>query len=492
MAPGTLAPEQRLQKLLSSAGYCGGEAPRTPWDESPSEAILAKPVEVEAVETSHGRCKSSPGRQPRQFSARPPRPENGRKGLASVATEAEAPSLPPVYLGCEESVTEVMSGLGLGSEGESSDDDLPEAPLEGRTQELLAKLSQEEELPAVGIVGQEPPESDSEEDMPKAPMEGQSQEMEDANLEVSITGGLMSSSSSSLGSLTKTLGTTMPTAPEESEAADASDAQPEVNEIDDSPKNPVLRSCSSSSCASSGPPEAPAEDPPELVETPATKQIVAELAPAAPEAPEKARRSASGSDTKVVPPAINAGKQQGGVAGVVPARPPRATAPALEVVGHSRLSARTVPNKTRKSTGSARPAKPTEPPRTRKECSCSFCPSCRRRTEEENMRQAIQRSLQTFASDDLETPPAPASAARPTEGFRPGRAPPAPPREPPGRPATTQSSSLPRARSSPAVNRNRPKALSRGQSIERLRQHTRASIARVSSAGWRAKRNEHP
>eukprot|EP00435_Cladocopium_sp_Y103_P059565 s342_g21.t1 len=298
MAPGTLAREQRLQKLLSSAGYCGGEAPRTPWDESPSESILAKP-EVEAVETSHGRSKSSPGRQPRQFSARPPRPENGRKGVTSVVATVEAsPSLPPVYLGCEESVTEVMSGPGLDAEGESSDDDLPEAPMEGRTQELLAKLSQEE-LPAVGIVGHSEEDSGSEEDIPKAPLEGQSQEMqEDTNLEVSITGGLMSSSSSSsLGSLTKTLGTTMPTAPEESEAEDAQ--QPlEVQEIEEAlTKNPVRRSCSSSSC-SSGPPEAPPEDPGEcLVEEEASTfaerpaERPAEPAPAqAPEATaEKAR-----------------------------------------------------------------------------------------------------------------------------------------------------------------------------------------------------------
>lgn len=353
---------------------------------------------------------------------------------------------------------------------------------------LAMKLSQEELL-AVGIAGHSEQDSDSEEDMPKAPLEGQSQEMQ----EVSITGGLMSSSSSSsLGSLTKTLGTTMPTAPEESEAA-ASDAQQlEVQEIDESPKNPVLRSCSSSSRASSGPPEAPAEDPGapgELVEEDVHFRPSALPPAAAPEAPEKEKRR---SDAKVVPPAP-AGKQQGtGVA----AQPPKA--PALEVVGHSSVAARTVPNKSRKSTKSTavRPARPTEPPRTRKECSCSFCPSCRRRSEEENMRQAIQRSLQAFASDGLETPSAPASgAALPTDGFRPGRGPPGPP-EPPEPPATSiqRSNETPRARSSPAVNRNRPKvqALSRGQSIERLRQHTRASIARVSSAGWRAKRNERP
>eukprot|EP00434_Breviolum_minutum_P030926 symbB.v1.2.027351.t1/scaffold2783.1/size70499/4 len=201
-------------------------------------------------------------------------------------------------------------------------------------------------------------------------------------------------------------------------------------------------------------------------------------------------RQAGGSQSKhqempVAPPLETVGQSR------IPQRkhPEMPVAPPLEVVGQSSLAIRSRPmtngSKTRKSSANARPrsanakaaAKPIESSavRSRKECTCNFCPSCRRRRDKENVRQAIQRSLQSFGSDDVDPPGESGVPTRTGRGPSPGT-----------------SNALPRTRSSPAVRRPARAALSRGQSIERLRQHTRASIARVTSSGSRLMRNVNP
>eukprot|EP00913_Durusdinium_trenchii_P023865 g22413.t1 len=101
--------ELRLQKLLSSAGYCGVRELRS---------------KLEA--------KASPGRQPRQFSSRPPRPESARKPQT-----LEAPPMPKdearEEVDC--SPTPVVDAGALQAPLHSPgllDDEPPEAPMEGR------------------------------------------------------------------------------------------------------------------------------------------------------------------------------------------------------------------------------------------------------------------------------------------------------------------------------------------------------------------------
>eukprot|EP00439_Symbiodinium_sp_Y106_P066635 s1438_g10.t2 len=174
--------EVRLQKLLSSAGYGGGA------QLVEGSAQLVEPKTAE-VTPSHGeaelpKTKASPRRQPRQFSARPPRPESASRKSAAVCAD-EAPQ--------------------AGEEVDAADlvDEPPEAPPElSRTQELLESPC----VPSVPSVEQPEDEAsclyDSDDELPCAPPEEAAmQEKQDLLPEQSLElleASLLSAGSSSL------------------------------------------------------------------------------------------------------------------------------------------------------------------------------------------------------------------------------------------------------------------------------------------------------
>lgn len=482
--------ELRLQKLLSSAGYCGVRELRSE---------LEAKVEAKAEAEPLSKPKASPGRQPRQFSSRPPRPESARKPQT-----LEAPPMPKdearEEVDC--SPTPVVDAGALQAPLHSPgllDDEPPEAPMEGRTQELINALRDEAtermEEPTPPALPRSPMIKGSvltafydseEEEVPEAPVEGKSQE--ETQLEEELSGGLLSCSFSSFGDTWG--GPAMPKAPEEI-----------VMEIPEKATSPHLPQPEKPH------PEEPSRDllpeppymPPEVFEEPLLSPIMEppklegtdEAQPVDPPIKEtKEATSTSGCEggeghrsgkAKMERPTIRQGaRKEDRMAQIEPP---------MAVVGHgqgvalsrNRPTGRATSKGQRKSFNAKQPAsiksRVPEPVRPRCTCGCGFCPSCRRRLDEENMRQAIERSLQTFLGDSQETLPMTrseeSSQRQPRPGSRGRSAVAAPGRR------REDAQSCPRSAPTLPTRSGTRRTVSQVPSSERLRQHTRASQARI-------------
>jgi len=449
--------EVRLQKLLSSAGYGGGA------QLVEGSAQLVEPKTAE-VTPSHGeaelpKTKASPRRQPRQFSARPPRPESASRKSAAVCAD-EAPQ--------------------AGEEVDAADlvDEPPEAPPElSRTQELLESPC----VPSVPSVEQPEEEAsclyDSDDELPCAPPEEAAmQEKQDLLPEQSLElleASLLSAGSSSL-SLSDSVGRrpNMSKAPAEGDedlspalAPGESAAQEELSAF-------LAASLASEGMASSLP-EAPEEDcgcarpeargaaeveaQKEVASLPESMPAVKEISKIAkPQLPRAASRGQGSSVTFEPPLAV--------VGGGVPRKAATTRRPG------SAGRAKPLPSAKALASGAAA-ERSRERASTRKDCNCRFCPSCRRRLHQENMRQAIARSLETISGESSQEPPIPSSNAHVRDGRDAARRP-----TPVAQPQRPRSSS---------ANRTPVVRITASSSTERLRGHTKCSQARAESGGWR-------
>ncbi|CAE7395573.1 unnamed protein product [Symbiodinium natans] len=461
--------EIRLQKLLASAGYGGPQLPdssaqQNAWICEPEPAASKTLTEATPthVEMEPPKTKASPRRQPRQFGARPPRPETASRKLAGVGDEVDAAD-------CV--------------------DDPPEAPpeLSQRTQELLESASFPS-APAVADSPTAPTEErrenagvlyDSDEELPCAPPEEASQGKEDCLPEVEWSLELMEASVFSAGStsslsLSDSLGRrpNMPKAPVEGEG-DLSPLLAPGEAFAREELSAFFASSMASEGMASSLPEAPEEDWGCTKPTAKGAEVsgISKTAPTKKESPRADCRAAKRQTTTAAPQ---------GRSGQVTST----FQPPLAIVGGG-LSAATTRRPA--SAGRTKPlasakvrangatlSRSKERTSVRKQCNCRFCPSCRRRLDEENVRQAIARSLEAVSGESSQEPPiASANASRARDDTV-------------RHPAPTAQPLRPRSSS---ANRKPVVRITASSSTERLRGHTKCSQARAEacsrSGGWR-------
>lgn len=427
-------------------------------------AQLLEPKTAE-VTPSHGetelpKTKASPRRQPRQFSARPPRPESASRKSAVCADEAPQ----------------------AGEEVDAADlvDEPPEAPPElSRTQDLLESPC----VPSVPSVEQPEEEAsclyDSDDELPCAPPEEPAMQEKQDLLPVEQSLELLEASLLSAGSSSLSLSDSIGRRPNMSKAPAEGDedlspalAPGESAAHEDQELSAFLAASLASEGMASSLPEAPEEDcgcarlePRDAAEVEGQKEVanLPESLPAkketskiAKQQPPRAASRGPGSAVTFEPPLAVVG-------GGVPRKATTTRRPG------SAGRAKALPAKALASGAAAERSR--ERASRRKECNCRFCPSCRRRLHQDNMRQAIARSLETISVESSQEPSIPSSNAHVRDGRDSARRP-----TPAAQPQRPRSSS---------ANRTPVVRVTASSSTERLRGHTKCSQARAESGGWR-------